>query len=81
MKMSSFKKNVITKTVQPFSYPTTFFHLNNFNFCIKNLTPGNWGRCHKSCGLYPFMPYAQLFEKLFTGAKVGCKGVGRKNSL
>ena len=31
--------------------------------------------------LYPFAPYAQLFEKLFTGAKVGREGVGRKNIL
>ena len=31
----------------------------------------------------PFAPYfyAQLFEKLFTAAKVGHEGVGRKNSL
>ena len=28
-----------------------------------------------------FAPCAQLFEKLFTGTKVGRKGVGRKKSL
>ena len=34
---------------------------------------GTRGRFHKSfCALRPtFMPYAQLFEKLFTGVKVG----------
>ena len=39
-----------------------------------------WGRFHKLfCAIRrTFAPYAQLFEKLFTGIKVGLgRGVGR----
>ena len=37
-----------------------------------------WGPFHKILAPYT---HPQLFEKLFAGAKVGRKGIGRKNSL